>query len=123
MRYLQHGGLPDALTAYRGRFHYRLSHALSVSLRGLRHISHPTTVHMQPGATHNMHALDIPPTQNLSARVEHILVDEPGTLSQVIAKALVLPQVECCGNLRATCANWSMGGISGQWLTAAGLCP
>ena len=41
----------------------------------------------------SMRALDIPPTVLLGARVEHILVEEPGLLSQTIADVLSLPQV------------------------------
>lgn len=41
----------------------------------------------------NLHALDIPPTVSLSARVEHILVKEPGLLTHIIAAELSLPQV------------------------------
>lgn len=49
------------------------------------------------------HALDIPPTVLLGARVEHILVEEPGLLSSTIADALSLPQVQSCMLVLASC--------------------
>ena len=58
-------------------------------------------------------ALDIPPTVHLGARVEHILVDEPGLLSQTIADALSLPQVweshACPVHTHARSAVWRHG--------------
>jgi hypothetical protein len=54
-----------------------------------------------------LNAVAVPPTEastSLGARVEHILVNEPGSLSEVVASALNLPQV---GSYSVCCVSMS----------------